>query len=296
MTLDWKIEKPGERVAVAALAAGIILLLAFIAVSNLVVGVITDTRVTPPRETLEAAASYFPNSARLNAQLARSEMTSGGRDLAAAESFARQATELSPNDYAYRLLLATVEEAKGDREAASESFRRAIALAPNNADLRWRHANLMLRRGFVAQSVNEFRFAATSNRRFIAPTLDLIWRASGGSLDAVRAVIPDDANARFTLARFFLSQSLIQEAASVLRTIDRGEREKSAETPKFLDAMIAAGEFQIARDLWLDVVGGGAGRDNSTILWNGGFESEAIKQVRAIRLEHKLKQLRAACY
>jgi hypothetical protein len=277
MTIDWKIEKPAQRIVLVALAAGTIALLAYMGVSNLVVGVMTDGVGVTSRQTLETAASYFPNSARLNAQLARSELTSADRDLSAAESFARRAVELSPNDYNHQLLLAIIQEGNGDRDAAAQSYRLAIALAPNNAELRWRHANLLLRRGLIDQSFDEFRIAALSNRRYFPPTLDLIWRASGGSLDAVMAATPDDPGARFILGQFLLGQSLMQEAASVLRTIDRTERLRSPETPQFLDALIYAGEFQLARELWLDTVGeGGASVDNRNLLWNSGFDSDGI--------------------
>jgi hypothetical protein len=281
MTIDWKIEKPAQRIIVVALGAGITALLAYLGVSNLVVGVMTDGVGVTSRQTLETAASYFPNSARLNAQLARSELTSADRDLSAAESFARRAVELSPNDYNYQLLRAIIQESKGDRDAAAESYRRAIALAPTNAELRWRHANLLLRRGLIEQSFDEFRIAALSNSLYFPPALDLIWRVSGGNLDAIMAATPDDSGARFILAQFLLGQSLMQEAASVLRTIDREERLQSPEMPKFLDALIEAGEFQLARELWLDAVGeGGASADNRNLLWNSGFDSDGTDRLR----------------
>ncbi|HEY7912738.1 MAG TPA: tetratricopeptide repeat protein [Blastocatellia bacterium] len=277
MTIDWKIEKPAQRILVVALTAGIIALLGYMGVSNLVVGMMTGGVEDGSRQRLETAASYFPNSPRLNAQLARSELTSADRDLSAAESFARRAVELSPNDYNFQLLLATIQEARGERDEAAESYGRAIALAPNNAELRWRHANLLLRRGLIEQSFEEFRIAALSKRDYFPPTLDLIWRASGGSLDAVMAATPDDPSARFILAQFLLGQSLMQEAASVLRAIDRTARLQLRETPIFLDAMINAGEFQLARELWLDAVGeGGASADNRNLLWNSSFDSDGI--------------------
>jgi Tfp pilus assembly protein PilF len=127
MTIDWKIEKPAQRILVVALTAGIIALLGYMGVSNLVVGMMTGGVEDGSRQRLETAASYFPNSPRLNAQLARSELTSADRDLSAAESFARRAVELSPNDYNFQLLLATIQVVRAGDCPCAKQCRAALA-------------------------------------------------------------------------------------------------------------------------------------------------------------------------
>src|SRR5262245_66563108 len=97
--------------------------LAFSASSDLVVGVLTDERRSPPLGSLETGAQYFPESARLNARLSRYEFGEEDRDLGLARSYAVRAVSLSPWNYGYRLHLATVEEAAGNRDAAQESLQ-----------------------------------------------------------------------------------------------------------------------------------------------------------------------------
>src|SRR5215471_2525850 len=156
------------------------MILTFAAGTSFVVGVVTDERVSPPAEVLAAAAVYFPESARLNARLAQFEFEGQARDLALAKSYALRAVNLSPWDYNYRLGLATYEETAGNRAAAEDSLRKALAIAPNNADVHWRLANLLVRSGKADESVEEFRKAVSANGILLGGALDLIWRVSGG--------------------------------------------------------------------------------------------------------------------
>ena len=280
MNIERKLEKTGARMMAAMLSAVVIALLAVIATRDLVVGMLTDARMTPPLEILQSAIPYVSNSAGVNAQLARAELASGqGRDLDAAERYARRAASLSPFDYTKQTLLASIAEAKGDRQAAEAPFRRALELAPNNADLHWRFANLLLRRGQLADAFTEFRFAVTANPGLLQMTLDLLWRASGGKLDAVVAVVPETPAARFALTGFLLGQSRPKEAAQVFATLDRMARRQSADTPKIISSLIGAGEVRAARGLWLEMMSDAdaASSDGAGLLWNHSFDTEATK-------------------
>ena len=280
MNIERKLEKTGTRVMAALLSAGVIALLAVIATRDLAVGMLTDARVTPPLEILQSAIPYLPSSAGVNAQLARAELASGqGRDLEAAERYARRAASLSPFNYANQTLLASIAEAKGDRQAAEAPFRRALELAPNNADLHWRFANLLLRRGQVAEAFAEFRVAVAANPGLLPATMDMLWRASGGKLDAVLGAVPENPAARMALTGFLLGQSRPQEAAKVFAALDRNVRRQSADTPKFISSLIGAGEVRAARDLWFEMVSDGApaATAGANLLWNDSFETGATK-------------------
>src|SRR5215469_8605417 len=175
LTLDLVINRKAARAGVLVTALAFTGLLTLAASSTFVVGALTDERVSPPPEALAAAIVYFPGSARLNARLAEQELVQEERDLSLAESYARRAVNLSPWDYNYRLSLANVEEASGNREAAEASLRSALALAPNNADVHWRMANLLLRLGKAEESIDEFRKATVVNSSLLGATLDLTW-------------------------------------------------------------------------------------------------------------------------
>ena len=281
LTLDLVINRKAARAGVLVTALAFTGLLTLAASSTFVVGALTDERVSPPPEALAAAIVYFPGSARLNARLAEHELVQEERDLSLAESYARRAVNLSPWDYNYRLSLANVEEASGNRDAAEASLRSALALAPNNADVHWRMANLLLRLGKAEESIDEFRKATVVNSSLLGATLDLTWRASGGKVEQVEAVTGNDPKSRLVLAQFLLKQSSVSEAAIIFGKIDRFQRLKTPETSAFLSLLIDSGRWARARELWLDTVSAdGAPPDRrSSLIWNGSFERESVRDL-----------------
>lgn len=276
------------------------LLLTFAGLSNFIIGALTDERISLSRDAstasfivapltdervgvnpkaVTAAANYFPNSSRLQARLAQAEMMEGEQGLSAAEFHALRAISLSPYDYSLRLLLASIEEAKGDSRAVEESLRAAVTLAPNDIEAHRRLANLLLKDGRLDESLDEFRRAFASDSPLLLEALDLIWSATGGSLDALEAVTGSNPRARLTLAQFLLEQSRASEAASIFSHIDRNARlnsMNSVESSRFLNALIVAGHLELARNLWAELVGGSnrASGERPTLIGNGGFESD----------------------
>jgi hypothetical protein len=275
MVLELKLTKLTARLALAAVAiAGCALLVAII-VSRFVIGTLADDRVAVTRDTLQVPVEYFPGSARLNARLAAAELSESDRDLVSAESCAQRAVNLSPYDYRFRLILASVKEAGGDRSAAEASLESALSLAPGYWDVHYRLANLLVREGKLTQSLSEFKIAITANRELLAGTLDLVWRASREDVSAVQAITGSDPKAKLLLAQFLLKASRPVEAASVFSSIDRSERISAAqESSQFLNSLIAAGKLEAARDLWSDLAGN---ERPSTLIWNGGFESDIAR-------------------
>lgn len=255
--------------------AGLCALLLIIIVVNFVIGTLTDERYNLGREALTAAVGYFPNSPRLQAKLAATEMAALDRNPGRAEAHAVQAIHLAPYDYSNQLLLAAVKEAEGDRAAAEAALREALRLAPNYIEVHWRLANLLLRQGKLAESLPEFRAATASNKRLLPATLDLVWRASAGKLDALEAATSDTASTRLTLAQFLLKQARPQEAALAFGRIDRQAKLTSEESAAFLNTLVAAGHTDLAYPLWVDIVSSNPERP---AFWNGGFESDILRR------------------
>jgi len=275
MVLKLNLNKLRGRLALAILALAGSSLLVVIIISRFVIGTLADDRLLVTRDMLQIPVGYFPNSARLNARLASAELSESGRDLANAKTHAQRAVDLSPNDYRFRITLASIEEAGGDRAAAEASLEAARALAPNYWSVHYRLGNLLVREGKLAQSLEEFRIAVAANSALLPGTLDLLWRASRGDVDAVHTVAGTSPKARLTLAQFLLKVSRPADAASVFGSIDRaGRLASSAESSAFLNSLIAAGELGPARDLWSEMAGGDR---QSTLVWNGGFESDLVK-------------------
>lgn len=275
MTFELAIIRTGPRTVVLATGVALVMILTFAAGTSFVVGVLTDERVSPPAEVLAAAVVYFPESARLNARRAQFEFEEQERNLALAKSYALRAVNLSPWDYNYRLDLATYEETAGNRVAAEDSLRKALAIAPNNADVHWRLANLLVRSGRADESVEEFRKAATANGALLRAALDLMWRLPGRQFDRLEAVAGDDFSPRLALAQFLMKQGQVSEAARIFKALDRKQRLESAEASGFLTTMVDSGRRTAAHELWLDAVDPAGGHEiRSSLIWNGGFEAE----------------------
>jgi tetratricopeptide (TPR) repeat protein len=275
MVIDLKLNKIAARLAVIAVALVVCALLLTVIIYRFVIGTLADERLSVSREMLVAPVEYLPNSARLNARLAQAEMRADDRDLESAEFHALRAVNLSPNDYRFQLILASIKEAKGDRAAAEGALKAAQSLAPNDRDVRWRLANVMLREGKLAASLEEFRAAVAANPSLLPGTLDLIWRASRGNFEAVETITGTDAKSRFTLAQFLVGKSRIAEAANIFRSVDRSAQLTATESAAVLTSLITAGQADLARELWISLVAEGDAPSNP--IWNGGFETEVLK-------------------
>jgi tetratricopeptide (TPR) repeat protein len=274
MVFEFNLDKPVARAALAIVAVAFCAALVLVIFYQFVIGTLADDRLSVTRNLLEIPLERFPNSSRLNARFAQNEVVESDRDLARAEFHAQRAINLSPYDYRLRLTLAAAREANGDRAAAEDALKEALALAPANGDVQWRMANLLVREGKLAESLDHFKAAIAYNGDLLGATLDLIWRASRGNVDAVTRVTGDDSKAKLKLARFLLQQSRVAEAVAVLGSVDRSARLASSDSPAFLNSLIAAGQFGVAHGLWSSIVGDDT---ESALIWNGGFESDILR-------------------
>ncbi len=277
MVLELKLNSLAARLTLLLVALGVSALLFTSIVSNFITGTLADDRVTVSRDLLASALSYFPNSGRLEGRLAEAELLERDRDLARARAAAEKAISLSPFDYTHRLTLAAVSEAQGDRAAAEEALKEAVKLAPNNIDVHWRLANVLVREGKLEESLGQFRIATSANDSLLAGTLDLIWRVSGGNPRAVDAVTSPDPKHRLMLARFLLRMRRLPESADVFRGLSRNAQLANAESGAFLNELIQAGGLNTARSLWMDLRSADPSLASPGSIWNGGFESDILR-------------------
>jgi hypothetical protein len=245
-------------------------------INHFIKGTLADERIAVDRERLASTLQSFPDSARLNARYAQAEMLSIDRDLEKASLHAQRAVNLSPYHYAYRLLLASAQESKGDSSSAEKTLEKAIQLAPANPETHWQMANVRLRQGKLAEALPEFKLATSTKRGFLPATLDLIWRASGGKTEAVEAVTGDDTQSRIALANFFIKQSRPTEAVKIFSRIDRSERLALPESGTLISSFIERGSLSLARELWVNLVSN-SGDDQTALVWNGSFELDTLK-------------------
>ena len=275
MTIHLELKHGWARLAVGLLAAAAGGLLVTVVFSRFVIGTLADERFMLDRDWLLAGTNYLPDSPRLNARLAEVELFAADPDLDRADRAAARAVELSPMDYRWRLILASVKEAEGDRAAAEVTLREARRLAPNDRDVHYRLANVLLREGKLAEAIDEFRVAIDKNPQALPLTLDLVWRVTRGNVEAVETVAGSDPRRRLQLAQFLVRQSRVVEAATVFRTVERTARLASIESAQLLNALVAAGNLSLARELWASMVG--EGNAAGGLIYNGGFETDILK-------------------
>ena len=269
MFFELSINKPAAKAVLALVVSCVCAMLSYAIISNFIVSALTDERANVSRDTLRSAVRYFPNSARLNARLAAAS------EMADAEAYALQAIKLSPHNYTFHILLATIKESNGDAQAAEASLREALRLAPNKTEAHWQLANLLLRTGKLGQAVSEFRAVCAANQKLLPVTLAIVWRASGGKLEAVEAITASDAKSKLMLAGFLLKQSRTDDAANVFNQIERKARLALPETSEFINALAGSDRLELARKLWVDLASDD-GKERP-LIWNGSFESDIVK-------------------
>jgi hypothetical protein len=110
---------------------------------------------------------------------------------------------------------------------------------------------------------------------------DLLWRVSDGNLVALQAVAPGDPKSQALLAQFLLKESRVADAITIFGGIDRKLLNGLAESPAFIDSLIAQGHVEEARGLWVGLVSGEYARPGHplSLVWNGSFESDISKDL-----------------
>jgi tetratricopeptide (TPR) repeat protein len=280
-----------KRLAIILAIAGLGLSLGWMIVSNFIVRGVADRRTSLPREWLAAAVERFPNSARINIRAASAEIGAAAdskkfdarAEMAEmAESHAEHAVNLSPWNYHARSLLALAQELNGKQEEAEKTLRAAIKLAPNNAQLNWAFANLLMRRGKLSESLGPLRIAVRSRGDLLPNAMDTIWRFSDGGLDVMTSFAGDDTEMMLAVVNFLADRKLFTEADAVFNSIDKQAKAVSPKSAKLINALMQDGQFDRARTTWVELMTAMRPEtlpkdqseitDAGTLIWNGGFE------------------------
>lgn len=250
-----------------------------------VTSVVANPKMQVHLSTIESAASYFPNSAKLQARLAAKLVERGAETVESHESLAERAfrhslraVQLSPKNHEYRLLLAAAAELRGEMAIAEDSLREAVKLAPSDVHARWQMANLLLREGKIEESLVEFRVVAASDQLRLPIVMSLIWQATKGNFEMLDRTISQEPQARLALARFLAEQAQFDASARVFDQIDRESRFQLDGLGHFFDLMLSAGQWQWTGKLWRETVAGEKYGDKE-LFWNGSFDQPVTKSL-----------------
>lgn len=279
MNFTLKLDNWAKRIAALAVLFVMCAVSGLLTISQFIVNTLSDEGIVVLRSTLASAAAYFPQSSRLQARLAKVELAEVAEeaDLTRAESAALQAVRLAPWNSNNQLLLASVRNLQGDLNATETAMRAAVKLAPHSAQAHWQLANLLVRQDKLKESLQEFQFAIASDSGsvFLPGTMDIVWNLSEGNVAKLAQIVGTDAPKRLLLAQFLLKQSRISEAVAIYKSVESAVLLDTPAATEFLNALVASGQLELARDLWGHLIAAEKVADGQ-LLYNGGFEKELV--------------------
>jgi tetratricopeptide (TPR) repeat protein len=283
VSITFKLESLISRIALLIVVLLVCGAMSWLIFSHFIIRVVDDNRVILNRAGLNTTLTRLPGSPRINYRLAKTEMADGIRQsqlLQSAQAHAQKAVNLSIWDYRNWRLLASIQESNNDPENAEKSLRAAAKLAPNNLEVNWELANLLLRRGKLDESLEPFRKATTKNDELLPLALDLIWQFSGNNRAILKTLASNDPMMQLSLVQFFLDQSLVNESLSTFRSIEREAKFRSSKSAGYVNSLIKAEQYEVARAVWLDLIKSSVVKPDSqgtNLIWNGSFELDPIQ-------------------
>jgi tetratricopeptide (TPR) repeat protein len=160
-------------------------------------------------------------------------------------------------------------------------MRRATAWAPNNSEINWALANLLVRAGKSEEATEAFRSAGRLTPSLYPLAFELLWEVNGQRLEQLRAVAGQGEAGQLALVQFCAEQGLFEEAAQVFKRIDRQKALASPASESFISTLIQQRQFELARKVWLSlVVNNDAEGTEGTVIWNGNFERDLLRLPR----------------
>ncbi|MBL8188173.1 MAG: hypothetical protein JNK38_09200 [Acidobacteria bacterium] len=230
---------------------------------------------------LAAAVIRQPESGRILLRLAGTEIEESASDpqrLINAQALALKAASLSPWDYRNWRTLGLAQDSEGKLEEATWAMRIASKLAPNNSEVNWMLANLLIRQGNRTEALQAFRTATQYSNDLLPAAMEVVWQAFDNELNVLNSLVSKDASSQMMLAQFLLEQAQIDDAIKVYRGITVEAKLNSQSAAAFLSQLIKFGRGGDARWLWGELVANyGRSGAQEGMIWNGGFESTAPK-------------------
>lgn len=217
------------------------------------------------------AVGLTPNDP--HAQVVLGALLEANDDRAAAIEHYQTAVALRPDDYVLRMQLARAQELAGDPEAASNTGRIAVSLAPFYAQPRWQLGNMLVRAGRTDEGFAELRQAGASDPKLLPAIVDLAWQMSRGDVEFVkRQVAPQTPSTYLALGDYL--KKLNQVDAAVAMFTSAGDSAEVVRARKqYVNELIGAKEFQAAYRLWV-INPGITSTVNKEALIDPGFERE----------------------
>jgi carbohydrate binding protein with CBM4/9 domain len=162
------------------------------------------------------------------------------------------ATALRPQDYVLWLQLARAQELEGD-SAAIASAQDAVRLAPFYAQPHWQLGNILVRAGQTFEGFTELRQAGASDPSLMPPIIDLAWQISGGDVQFLkRQVAPQTPASYVAIGNYLKKRGAVPEAIAMFSAASElGDDVETARARRqYVAELITARRFRDAHSLW----------------------------------------------
>jgi tetratricopeptide (TPR) repeat protein len=283
MTLSLHLHNPFFRTIWLLVTLALAGLLIGLALTRFATATLANPRYVVEFSLLEQIAAYFPHNAPLQGRVATELIDAhwaNAQDYQqAADDIVRYATRaaaLAPWNYEYPLLAAHGYEAKGDLAAAAASLREALRLAPSHTTVHWQYANLLLRQNALDDSLNSFRLVLREQPEKMPVVFQMLWQASGGQAAKLQALAEGAPAIQLPVAQYLCTQKQYGQAAETFSQLEPATVLASPTGGQVLDALIAAGQWEMAAMLWQRLFP--QTETNATaLLRNGSWERTARK-------------------
>ena len=191
----------------------------------------------------------------------------------------QRAVQDDPLSATFWMNLAGAYEAKGDLNAAQNSFERARSVYPLSAEVAWNYGNFLLRQEKEAEGYAEIRHAVQSDPRLLTLAISRVWRSSHDVNILLDQVLPVDQDAYVQALTFFASIRQPDAALTVWRRIlALGKILALPRTFPFLDELIQDDRSTDAKQVWIEALtAAGLPHDeplNHSLVWNGDFSRD----------------------
>lgn len=273
-TISIAVDSNPKRALLAA--AGVLVAAATVYVCMGSLGSLVGTRIDSA-EVADLAVRLAPGDPQTHFGWARFyEATFEANDTSAAALAFETSAAISPNNYAIWMAVARLRETLGNRDSAESALRRASALAPAYARVRWALGNLLLRKGADTDAFFEMRLAAAGDAKYAQPLVLAARQAFGDDTDAVRAAIGDVPAAIAALSIVLANEKRFDQAIDTWQVLSAEQAGENAESAKQLLAKLLEGK-RFADAVGFDVRPGEPAFAIGQI-YNGGFESDISTQ------------------
>ena len=234
------------------------------------------------RDRLFRAAQWEPNSAMYWYRLGLYEKWNFEQhDLGRAVAYFERATEANPRCDSCWMDLGDAYEANGQPERAQEAFKRAQFVHPISSDVAWRYGNFLLRQRDYPGAFAKLHRALLSDPDLTVQALAECSKTSNDLARILSEVLPNQNRYYLIAMDYFLAQHQTDAAVTVwsqLVALKQGVQ--MAEVVPLINELIAQRRADDALHIWrqaLEVTSWPQGQpDNSSALFNGGFEQDLL--------------------